>query len=312
MNDPIQTCVVVAGDPAVSNLAEIARSAGGHTLAVVVGPRTLADAIAGAGVHEVVWCGEPAEETPVEAYAPEVARLVTRSAPRIVVGAATPAGRALLGAVAAATGAAVLSGITAVRVEDGRVVVDQERYGGIAARTLAVTSGPAVLAVDPGTPVAAGDAVTPVAPVTPVTVTPRDGVRITGTEPRTHDTVDLARARVVVGIGRGLKEQADLALIEDLAAALGAEIACSRPLAEGSGWVGKERYLGISGQRIAPELYLAIGISGQLQHMAGVRDARTVVAVNSDKNAPVFGRCDYGVIGDLYRIVPALTTTLKA
>ena len=92
---------------------------------------------------------------------------------------------------------------------------------------------------------------------------------------------------------------------------MGGELACSRPLAEGVDWLPKERYIGISGQHIAPELYVAVGISGQLQHMVGVRDAGVIVAVNSDKNAPVFGQCDYGVVGDLYQVVPALTAALK-
>ena len=115
----------------------------------------------------------------------------------------------------------------------------------------------------------------------------------------------------MVGIGRGLKAREDVALIEALAEAAGAELACSRPLAEGVDWLAKERYIGISGQHIAPELYFAIGISGQLQHMVGVRGAETIVAINSDKNAPVFAQCDYGVVGDLYQLVPALTAALN-
>ena len=118
--------------------------------------------------------------------------------------------------------------------------------------------------------------------------------------------VDLGAAEAVVAVGRGLKAREDLALITDLAAAMGAELACSRPLAEGVDWVAKERYVGISGQHITPRLYLAIGISGQLQHMVGVRGAGVVVAVNKDKDAPVFRQCDYGIVGDLYQVVPAL------
>lgn len=100
-------------------------------------------------------------------------------------------------------------------------------------------------------------------------------------------------------------------MIEELATATKAEVACSRPLAEGLDWLGKDRYIGVSGQHIAPELYFAIGISGQLQHMVGVRGAGTIVAINSDPNAPVFKDADYGLVGDLYTIVPALIDALR-
>ena len=102
-----------------------------------------------------------------------------------------------------------------------------------------------------------------------------------------------------------------LAMIEELADALQAEIACSRPVAEGLNWMGKDRYIGSSGARIAPQLYVAIGISGQLQHMVGVTGADTIVAINSDPNAAVFSQTDYGLVGDLYQLVPAITAALK-
>jgi electron transfer flavoprotein alpha subunit len=307
MNDAVRTCIVVADDPAVSGLVEMTASAGGGPLAVVVGRRAVADAVAAAGVRQVLWCGDLDPATPVEAYAPAVARLVTSVSPRLVVGAATVTGRALLGAVAAACQAPVLSGVTSVELDADGAVLTQDCYGGISTRTLAVTGGPAVLAVDPGTAAVAGAPVE----VERVAAEPLGGCRVTERRTRQRVAVDLRSARTVVGVGRGLKEKADLALVEELATTLGGELACSRPLAEGVAWLAKERYLGISGQQISPELYLAIGISGQLQHMVGVRGARVVVAVNSDQNAPVFGLCDYGVVGDLYRVVPALVTALR-
>ena len=115
----------------------------------------------------------------------------------------------------------------------------------------------------------------------------------------------------MVGIGRGLKTKDDLALIDGLAGAADAEIACSRPLAEGLDWLGRDRYIGCSGWNLSPDVYFAVGISGQLQHMVGVRGAKTIVAINSDPNAPVFAEADYGLVGDLYQLVPALTEALK-
>jgi electron transfer flavoprotein alpha subunit len=136
---------------------------------------------------------------------------------------------------------------------------------------------------------------------------------LTVIETRTHgfDVADLGAAHRVIGVGRGLKAREDLALIEELAGAAGAEIACSRPVAEGLNWMGKDRYIGSSGARISPQLYFAIGISGQLQHMVGVTGAETIVAINADPNAAIFKQTDYGLVGDLYQLVPAITAALK-
>src|SRR5581483_378418 len=146
-------------------------------------------------------------------------------------------------------------------------------------------------------------------PITEKSAPPLD-VRVIDTRTSGFDQADLAAAHRVVGVGRGLKAQGDLALIEDLARALQAEVACSRPVAEGLNWMGKDRYIGSSGARISPQLYLAVGISGQLQHMVGVTGAETVVAINTDPNAAVFAACDYGLVGDLYQLVPAITAAL--
>ncbi|HLM96410.1 MAG TPA: electron transfer flavoprotein subunit alpha/FixB family protein, partial [Acidimicrobiales bacterium] len=111
-------------------------------------------------------------------------------------------------------------------------------------------------------------------------------------------------------VGRGLRAKADLALVECLAAALGAEIGCSMPIADDFGWAAKDRYIGRSGQHISPRLYVAIGISGAPQHLDGVRDAKVVVAINTDPGAHIFRRADYGIVGDLYEVIPALQAAL--
>ena len=178
-------------------------------------------------------------------------------------------------------------------------------FGGIAEETV-VVAGPVALVLDGGpVPAAIG-----AAPVEEVAATPL-GITVVETNASAFEEVDLGAAARVVGIGRGLKAQGDLAMIEALAVASKAEVGCSRPVAEGLNWLGKDRYIGVSGQHIAPELYFAIGISGQLQHMVGVRGAKTIVAINSDPNALVFKDADYGLVGDLYRLVPALTEALK-
>jgi electron transfer flavoprotein alpha subunit len=123
-------------------------------------------------------------------------------------------------------------------------------------------------------------------------------------------TVDLSAAQTIVSVGRGIGEQENLGIVEELAAALGAELAASRPICD-AGWLPMERQVGSSGQTVAPKLYLAVGISGAIQHLVGMKGAKTVIAINKDADAPIFEIADVGVVGDLFEVVPALTKAIK-
>jgi electron transfer flavoprotein alpha subunit len=123
-------------------------------------------------------------------------------------------------------------------------------------------------------------------------------------------TVDLSTAAVIVSVGRGIGEQDNLKLVEELASALGAELAASRPICD-AGWLPMERQVGSSGQTVAPKLYLAVGISGAIQHLVGMKGAKTVIAINKDADAPIFEVADIGVVGDLFEVVPALTKAIR-
>jgi electron transfer flavoprotein alpha subunit len=122
--------------------------------------------------------------------------------------------------------------------------------------------------------------------------------------------VDLSQAERIVAVGRGIKEQANLKLAEQLAQALGAEIAASRPICD-SGWLPMDRQIGSSGQTVAPKLYIALGISGAIQHLVGMKGARTIVAINKDAEAPIFEVADYGIAGDLFEVIPAMVAELN-
>jgi electron transfer flavoprotein alpha subunit len=122
--------------------------------------------------------------------------------------------------------------------------------------------------------------------------------------------VDLTAAEIIVSVGRGIREQSNLPVVEDLAQAFGAELAASRPICD-AGWLPMERQVGSSGQTVAPKLYVAVGISGAIQHLVGMKGAKTIVAINKDSNAPIFEVADYGIVGDLFEVAPALAAEVR-
>ncbi len=122
--------------------------------------------------------------------------------------------------------------------------------------------------------------------------------------------VDLNAADIIVSVGRGIREKENISLVAELAQAMGGELAASRPICD-NGWLPMERQVGSSGQTVSPKLYLAVGISGAIQHLVGMKGAKTIVAINKDANAPIFEVADYGIVGDLFEVVPALVEEIK-
>jgi electron transfer flavoprotein alpha subunit len=136
-------------------------------------------------------------------------------------------------------------------------------------------------------------------------------VKVVDRRPKEGDTVNLDAAPRIVGVGRGFGARDDLPLAEALAEALEAVVGCTKSLADFE-WLGEDRIIGLSGAKTAPDLYLGVGISGQIQHTVGVAGAKLIAAVNKDKEAPIFAMADYGIVGDLYEVLPALTERLKS
>lgn len=288
---------IIATDNRIENLLAAAKPLGGTVTVVAVG-----DAAAGVTGADRVLALPLADNQPVEAVAPAVAAAITAGANDLVLAADNASARVLAGFVAAKLGASVVAGATSFADNGGKVSVTRSGFGGIVVQTLTAT-GTLVCVLDGGKEVATGGAAESVSGETfAATVT---GVVDSGEAP-----VELSSAKRIVALGRGFKNEADLEMARTLAAKLGAEIACSRPLAEGQGWIEKARYIGVTGQQVAPELYVAIGISGQLQHMVGCRDSKTIVVINNDDKAPIFSHADYAIAGDLYSVLPALNDAL--
>jgi electron transfer flavoprotein alpha subunit len=296
--------VLATGPARLAGAVALARAVADEVTVVAVGPQPLVASAAAAGADRVLRA-VTADGQPAEALAGRVAAAAAAAAPRLLVATDDLAARALLGAAAARTGAATVSGVLALRAEGDRLVADRSALDGAAVQTVTAAGPLAVQAVVEDV------AAAPAGPA-PVEDLP-DGdaadVRVTGREAAATGA-GLHDAARVVSVGRGLRAKEDLALVEQLSGALGAEIGCSMPVADDLGWVAKERYVGRSGQKIAPRLYLALGISGMPQHLEGVRDAKVVAAVNTDPDAPIFHAAGYGIVGDLYEVVPALVAAL--
>ena len=182
-------------------------------------------------------------------------------------------------------------------------------YGGLAEKELE-TEKAVIVTVAPGT-FDKQKAATPGSGEVSTVELSASGVEVVERKEKEASTVNLNDADVVVGVGRGFGKEENVKLAEELAAALGGEIGCSRPVAEDLHWVAEERYIGISGAVIKPTLYIAGGISGQVQHVYGVRDAKTIVAIDKNENAPIFKVADYYIVGDVTEVLPALTEAVK-
>jgi electron transfer flavoprotein alpha subunit len=140
---------------------------------------------------------------------------------------------------------------------------------------------------------------------------PEPKVKITNVSERAMEALRIEDAEFIISCGRGIKNKEDIQMIKDLAVNLHGEIGCSRPIASDLKWLPKEHWVGLSGHKVKPRIYIACGISGQIQHLAGMRDSDIIVAINQDPEAPIFNAADYGIVGDIYKVIPALIEKTK-
>lgn len=269
-----------------------------------------ADAFA-QGADKVFDLGAPAEGVIVEDYCETMAKAINEGAkPAVVVMPASVRGKAIAAKLGAILGAGVVNEAAEFGADDS---FSHLVYGGLAVSNEKVNSDVAIVTIGSGVFAALpADASRTGEVVALDFVAPAvSGIRRVSVAAKTVGGVDLSRAKRVVGVGRGFSKQEDLKLAEEFAAAIGAEVGCSRPIAEGEQWMERERYIGVSGVMLKPDFYMAVGISGQIQHMVGVNRANVVFAINKDKKAPVFKYADYGIVGDLQKVLPKLTAALK-
>ena len=291
---------------------------GGAVTSVVLGASVdrASQELAAAGVGDVLVVSDPALElyTP-DAYVIALAQVVASTAPEIVALAHTYQARDFAPALATRLQAPLITDVTATAgISDGATYTRPMFQGKLAAEVRPVGTGPHMVTFQIGAyrvdQLRTG---TTPSSVTPVAVTiDRSAIR---QEPETpfqesKQAVDLSQATKIVAVGRGIKSREHLPVAQALAAAMGAELAASRPICD-NGWLPMERQIGSSGQTVAPKLYVALGISGAIQHLVGMKGSRTIVAINKDADAPIFEVADFGLVGDLFEIVPAIITELE-
>ncbi len=261
--------------------------------------------------HVWLLSGKP-EDRMIEDYAAAMAETIRQhSEGGAVLLPNTRRGKLLAAKLGYRLSAAASNDASDVALQDGKAAVKHMVYGGLAIGAETIASPFAVITLSSGT----FDAQQPDASRSGEMHTvqwqaPATAVTRTATQARQSNSVDLDKARLVVSVGRGIGSKENISLAEALCQTIGAELACSRPVAENEKWMEHERYVGISNLMLKPELYLAVGISGQIQHMVGANGAQTIFAINKDKNAPIFQYADFGIVGDALKILPALTAAL--
>jgi electron transfer flavoprotein alpha subunit len=299
---------------AIAAANTLAAQSGSKATAIVIGAQTesLAAEAAKKGAAKVVRIEHPllAPYT-ADGFTAALGQFIKSESPDYIVFPHTYQVRDYAPALAARLGRVLIGDVTAVA--DGPTFMRSLMQGRLSGAYKPAGSGPTLVSVQSGAFRAAEVEPTP-AEVTTFTPTIESSqIRTKPGEPfrGSAQTVDLGSAPLIVAVGRGIKEADNLPLVQDLATALGAELAASRPICD-NGWLPIERQVGSSGQTVAPKLYLAVGISGAIQHLVGMKGAQCIVAINKDAEAPIFEVADYGIVGDLFEVVPALTEAIKS
>jgi electron transfer flavoprotein alpha subunit len=274
----------------------------------------LADGLFAAGAGKVFVLESPALASySTQGYAKAVADFVREAAPAAVLFAATAQGKDLAPRVAAALGAAMASDCTGVAVKDGRLEFTRPIYAGKAMLSCVLASNPQIATLRPNVfPLLAASGargeVVKTAAAVPEELIKGRVAEVVGEE---SAEIDVAEAETIVSGGRGLKGPENFGLLHGLAAVLPRSAVGASRSAVDSGWIGHQHQVGQTGKTVSPNLYIAVGISGAIQHLAGMSSSKTIVAINKDPEAPIFKVADYGIVGDLFEVVPKLTEEIK-
>jgi len=296
----------------------IAAATGWSLEAAVVGGNieAVAQEIAKVKVAKVYAIESPQlERYTADAYVAALKQFIASKQPKLVLMPHTYQVRDFAPKLAATLGRTLISDAIAYRKDGAKLVFTRQMFQGKFAADVSFSCDPPHFAtfqagsyrgdkVEMGASAAPTERVAAQVEASTIRVKPLDIFK------EAKQAVDLTQAEIIVSVGRGIKEQKNIELAKSLADALGGEIAASRPICD-SGWLPMDRQIGSSGQTVAPKLYLALGISGAIQHIVGMKGSRSIIAINKDAEAPIFEIADFGVVGNLFDIVPALTDEIK-
>jgi len=300
--------------PASYELIEAAKSLGGEVMTAY-----LSDSDAGAselasrgGGNVLTVTHDSLKLFNDEIYCKVLTALIEKHKPDVVLGPASFYGKALLGRLAAKNGGTMASDTTGLKLDGDKLVATRPNYGGSVLSQLVQNDGGPFFAtvrgkIFPESEDGAGEVVAETVDASAFEAS----MTVTERKVESAGAVNLTEADIIVSAGRGMKGPENLPLVEELAQVLGGAVGASRAIVDG-GWTPYSRQVGQTGKTVNPKLYIAVGISGAIQHLVGMRSSQTIVAVNRDKDAPIFNVANYGIVGDAMEIVPALTAKFKA
>ena len=305
----IQSIFVISDDlGALSEICGGAKGLAENVTAVVFGGQDVANEAAACGADRLIYCPLDDAGAP-ENYAGAIAGEVKKTGGAAVLLNNSIRSRCLAGILGVMLDTCVLTSVNELTEQDGELVCRRMVYGGTAQRCERFTKPYGVVTVSGGAfePVSL-PATTDIAPIEGA---PSAGIRRVERNEKKEGGTNLVAAKRIVDVGRGLAAEEDLSMCRALAKAIGAEVGCSRPVAENNKWLPKANYMGITGVQVKPDFIITLGVSGQVQHIGGINKSKVIIAINKDKAAPIFKNCDFGLVGDIYKIVPALIEKLS-
>jgi electron transfer flavoprotein alpha subunit len=296
-------------------LLEAAKSLNGELYTVIMAEQAepLASELASRGGGKVLAVSHPSlRYYNDEVYVNVLTELISKYSPDVVLGPATFYGKALFARLAAKNNGPMASDVSNLSLQDGKVVVTRSHYGGsVVSKLVADSDKPFFITlrpkIYPESKEGSGEVINET--VDAAAMQPRTVVKEMKVE--SSGAVNLTEADIIVSAGRGLKGPENLPMVKELADVLGAAFGASRAIVD-AGWVPYSHQVGQTGKTVNPKLYVAVGISGAIQHLVGMQTSKTIVAINKDKEAPIFAVATYGIVGDAFEIVPALTRKFKA
>lgn len=304
-----KTIVFSSNAANISGLCSGANLLADETIALVLGTRAEAEAIT-SYANRVLWLGEIANGAMAESYTGEIEAIAKNEAAVLVMTSGSMRDRCIAAKLAVRLNAGVITDTAALAVNEEAAVEGRRNvYGGAAEAVIKGTASTTIAVVPAGVfeDLKAAEPGT----FTEISAAPEDtGIKLLSVSAKQEESVDIAVAKRVVGVGRGIGSEENMQAAQALAAKLGAELGCTRPIAEEEHWMARNRYIGVSGVTVRPDVYIALGISGQVQHMVGANDSKLIVAINKDPKALIFENCDIGLVADMNKILPALTEKL--